>query len=139
MRALVICLVLCATSLFVRAQSVQFEAIDIFIDSHGQPLAAYQLEFFARKDAIRIVGVEGGEHDAYKEPPYYDPKAIQHERVIIAAFNTGNKNPIGKTRVATIHVQVLRRPDYRLKLHTAADSEGTPIPVHASFTERKSE
>jgi hypothetical protein len=138
-KALLMCLAFCATSLWAGAQSVQFEAIDIFIDSHGQPLAAYQLEFFARKDAIRIVGVEGGEHEAYKEPPYYDPKAIQHERVIIAAFNTGNKNPTGKTRVATIHVQVLRRPDYRLKLHTAAASEGTPISVHASFSERKSE
>jgi hypothetical protein len=134
-----ICLLLFASSVFGYAQSVEFRTIDIFVDSGRQPLGAYQLEFSAPKKSIRIIGIEGGEHEAFKEPPYYDPKAMQQERVILAAFNTGKNHPTGKTRVATIHVQVLRPTNYRVKLDTAADSEGTPISVQMTFSERKSE
>jgi hypothetical protein len=79
----------------------RFVALDIFVDSGATPLAAYQFELSASKGEIQIVGVEGGEHPAFAEPPYYDPAALQHERIIIAAFNTGTNTqlPVGKTRV----------------------------------------
>ena len=74
---------------------------------------------------------------------FYDPKAIQHERVIIAAFNTdsGDKLPKGKTRVATIHLQITgeRKPDYFVKLETAATLEGRRIAVETTYAERKAE
>jgi hypothetical protein len=119
----------------------RFSTVDIYVDSKSTPLAAYQLEFSGTNGIARIVGIEGGEHPAFRQPPFYDPKAIQHERVIIAAFSTDSpdKLPAGKTRVATIHLQLLGedRPGFELKLRTAADSQGTRISVEASFEERK--
>ena len=127
----------------VTDQSVRFQAVDIFIDSKETPLAAYQLEFSSRNGDAKVVGVEGGEHPAFKEAPFYDPKAIQHERVIIGAFNTtsGGHLPKGKTRVATIHLQITRErnPDYALKVETAATLEGRKIVVETTYVERKPE
>src|SRR6266852_2690507 len=86
-----------------------FRVVDIYVDSKGAPLAAYQLRFSMTNMNVKIVGIEGGEHPAFRGPPVYDPKAIQHERVIIAAFNTGPSDelPKGKTRVATIHLEAM--------------------------------
>jgi hypothetical protein len=121
--------------------TIHFKTIDIFVDSKEKPLAAYQLEFKSQTGNAKIVGVEGGEHEAFKEAPYYDPKAMQQERVIIAAFSTNTEGqlPKGKTRVATIHVQVTgdKDPDYAVELETAADSQGKKISAETSFEQRK--
>jgi hypothetical protein len=115
--------------------------VNIYLDSKSAPLAAYQLEFVATNGAVKIVGIEGGEHAAFNEAPFYDPKAIQRERVIIAAFSTETaaKLPTGKTRVATIHIQITgsEEPAFELKLQTAADSQGNKVLVEASFEEAK--
>src|SRR4051812_49287196 len=86
---------------FAPQATSSFGALDIFIDSKDAPLAAYQFEFWADGD-VKLVGLEGGEHVAFKEPPHYDPRALTlpEPRVIVAAFNTGNDLPKGKTRVA---------------------------------------
>jgi hypothetical protein len=90
---------------------------------------------------VKIVGIEGGEHRAFREPPFYDPKAMQEERVIIAAFSTEKPEnlPTGKTRVATIHLQTTgtERLGIRLELQTAADSAGKKISVTATCEEKK--
>lgn len=113
--------------------AVRFEAVDVYIDSAGQPLAAYQFELLADADHVKIVGVEGGAHAAFREPPYYDPAALQNNRIIIAAFNTGRDLPTGKTRVARLHLQVTGPdPQYQTKLDTAATVEGKEIPATAS-------
>ncbi len=121
----------------------RFCAVDIYVDSGSTPLAAYQVEFAATNGTARIVGIEGGEHPAFREPPFYDPKAMQHERVIIAAFSTAStdKLPPGKTRIATIHFQTAtaRQPEFELKLQTAGDSQGNRIPANASFEQRKTQ
>src|SRR5437870_361679 len=118
-------------------RSVRFQAVDVFIDSKETPLAAYQLEFSVKNGDAKVVGVEGGEHSAFKDAPFYDPKAIQHERVIIAAFNTtsADKLPKGKTRVATIHLQITgeQNPEYFVKLETAATLEGRKIVVETTY------
>jgi len=119
---------------------VRFSAIDVFVDSEAQPLAAYQLTVTAPHGDVRIVGIEGGEHAAFKEPPYYDPKAMQKERVILGAFNTSpaEQLPRGKTRVATIHVQVSGPTilNVTAKLEAAATSEGHSITAQISLVER---
>lgn len=121
----------------------RFCAMDIYIDSGSTPLAAYQVEFAATNGVAKIVGIEGGEHAAFRTPPFYDPKAMQHERVIIASFSTrpAADLPKGKTRVATIHLQVSgdRAPGFELKLQTAGDAQGKKITVNASFEERKTQ
>jgi hypothetical protein len=161
--------------------TVRFEAIDIYIDSADQPLAAYQFELLANQsperkrgvagetpahqsperqrrvegetpahqsperqrrvegdnaasqpDApdVKIVGVEGGDHTAFREPPYYDPAALSHNRIIIAAFNTGRDLPKGKTRVARLHLQISGpEPQFKTKLDVAASAEGKDIPA----------
>jgi len=114
--------------------------VDIYLDAKGTPLAAYQLEFTVTNVVTKIVGIEGGDHPAFHDPPLYDPKAIQHERVILAAFSTkaAEKLPGGKTRVATIHLQMFgdAEPKFELKLQAAADSEGRKITAVANCEER---
>ena len=118
----------------------RFGAVDIYVDSGSTPLAAYQLEFAATNGVARIVGIEGGEHPAFRQPPFYDPKAMQHERVIIASFSTAAaaELPTGKTRVATIHYQTTETqpPRFALTLQTAGDAQGNKLSAQASFVER---
>jgi hypothetical protein len=117
--------------------------VDVFVDSKDKPLAAYQLDFAVTNGNAKIVGIEGGEHPAFGQPPFYDPKAMQHERVILAAFSTeaADKLPTGKTRVATIHLQVeaVTEPQFELKLQAAADAQGNRLAAEASVAERKAQ
>jgi hypothetical protein len=110
-----------------------FTAVELWIDSGDQSLAAYQLEFKPRGAAgtVKIVGIEGGDHALFAEPPYYDPRAMQGERVVIADLATAPAHalPKGRFRIATIHVQVEGNvaPEYDVVLSAAADADGTPI------------
>jgi hypothetical protein len=121
----------------------RFCAVDIYVDSGSTPLAAYQLAFAATNGVGRIVGIEGGEHAAFRQPPVYDPKAIQHERVIIASFSTASASdlPTGKTRVATIHYQTTdaQASRFEVKLQTVGDAQGNKVAAQASFMERKTQ
>ena len=114
---------------------VRFAPMHIYLDSGDRPLAAYQFELKARTGQIKIVGVEGGEPPAFHEAPYYDPAALMHDRIIIAAFNTGTDLPHGRTRIATIHLEILgdSEPQYELKLFVAADTEGHSFPAISSI------
>ena len=116
-------------------QKVRFSPLHITIDSGIRSLAAYQFELKATTGQIKIVGVEGGQHKAFKEAPYYDPTAFANDRIIIAAFNTGHELPTQKTRIATIHLQIIGdvEPEYELKLSVAADEDGNEIPVNISY------
>jgi hypothetical protein len=114
--------------------SVRFAAVDVYVDSGHQPLAAYQCELNAVRGGIKIVGIEGGEPAAFAEPPYYDPAAMMNDRVILAAFNTGKQLPTGKSRIARVHVQISgdAEPQYELKLEAAASSDGQRISATVS-------
>ena len=115
---------------------LRFEAIDVFVDPGNEPLAAYQFELQSRTPGVEIVGIEGGEHPAFEVPPYYDPAAMNNNRVIIAAFNTGKDLPAGRSRVARIHVQ-LQGPggkQYETKLTVSATVNGQQIPATASVS-----
>ena len=114
---------------------VRFAPLHIYLDSGTRPLAAFQFELQATTGRIKIVGVEGGQHTAYKKPPYYDPAALANDRIIIAGFNTGGELPTGRTRIATIHLQIIGdvEPDYEVKLTVAADADGKEIPTEVTF------
>lgn len=120
--------------------AVRFQSIDLFVDSGTRPLAAYQLEFRATAGVVKIVGIEGGDHAAFAKPPVYDPRAMQHERVMLAAFNTAREVglPKGKTRVATVHVQVSgdAKPEYAVTLTTAGTEGGGKIQAQVSMKEK---
>ena len=138
-RLLLIILALLCLQTFAPAEehtATRFTYVDVYIDSKDKPLAAWQLEFSAGA-SVAIVGIEGGEHPAFKEPPYYDPAAMSHERVILAAFSTARDLPTGRTRVARIHLQITGdvKPRYQAKPTTAAGSDGKAIPVTVSVQE----
>jgi hypothetical protein len=117
-------------------KGTRFGMVDLYLDAGDQPLAAYQIDFRVRKGEATIVGIEGGEHEAFQNPPYYDPKAIQRERVILAAFSTAPtvKLPSGQTRVARLHLQIRGSQPlkYDLKLQAAANADGQNISATTS-------
>lgn len=121
------------------ADGVRFEAIDVFVDSGNASLAAYQLEVDSASVGVEIVGIEGGDHAAFKEPPYYDPAAMKGNRVILAAFSVGKDLPVGRSRVARIHLQLEGRDakEYRTKLSVSADADGELIPAEIEIEKAK--
>lgn len=121
--------------------NARFETVDILIEAGEDSLAAYQFTFKAEKGQIKIVGIEGGDHPALSNPPYYDSKALKQGRIRIAAFSTARDLPEGKTRVARLHLQVTGRADpvYSVALETAANSEGKNIPVTITVAKGKSD
>ena len=112
-------------------EKVSFRAVDIFVKSKGQPLAAYQVQVAFLGLKTKISGIEGGSHPAFKKPPLYDPKAMQKEQVIIAAYNTApaEELPKGKVRVATIHLHITgsKTPELTFKLVAAGTVDGEKI------------
>ncbi|MDP6361264.1 MAG: hypothetical protein QF473_39490 [Planctomycetota bacterium] len=101
-----------------------FKHIDVFVDSFEKPLAAYQFEILVKEGDARIVGVEGGDHSAFKEAPYYDPEALKSGRIIIAAFYTGNDLPDGRTRVARVHLIVMGKGKPEITVRPLAFATG---------------
>ena len=120
-----------------RPSQTRFAWVDVSIDPRGQPLACYQFELTAKDADVTLVGVEGGEHAAFMQPPYYDPHANVQNRIVIAAFNTGADLPRNRTRVARVMVRVTgpRRPQYAAALQVAADSAANKIPADISTSE----
>jgi hypothetical protein len=116
-----------------------FTALEIWLETGDRPLAAYQIEMAATAGEVRIVGIEGAvPGSVFAEPPYYDPAAMQSERVIIADFSTAAPGtlPAGRFRIATIHLQVVGdiEPAFETKLIVAADADGKAIEAHITTT-----
>ena len=111
------------------SQAIRFAPVHVYIDSGDAGLAAWQVELTNTTGNAKIVGIEGGEHGAFKEPPYYDSAAMMNERVIIAAFCTGSDLPSGRTRVATLHMQITGEgaAEYEVILKRAAGEEANEI------------
>ena len=116
--------------------TVRFDAVDVFVDSGDQRLAAWQLKVECTANDVQIVGIEGGEHPAFAEPPYYDKRAMNNNRVICAAFSTGDDLPSGRSRVARIHVQIRGSGSrtWLSELTTSATTDGTRIPAEVSIS-----
>ena len=115
----------------------RFVPLAVYVDSGEQALAAYQFELTAAGAEVKIVGVESGEHKAFGAAPYYDPAAMMNNRIIIAAFNTGDDLPTGRTRVARLHLQIKgdAQPEYEIKLITAGDNQGDKINAQISLAQ----
>jgi hypothetical protein len=113
-----------------------FRVLDVYVDSGASSLAAYQFEFNTTQKntgELKLVGIEGGESTAFKEPPRYDPRALAMPgpRVIVAAFNTGKDLPTGKTRVARLMIRVAPGAEIPRELEghltAAATADAKPI------------
>jgi hypothetical protein len=110
-----------------------FIAVDVFVNSGGLPLAAYQIEIRADGRRAQIVGVEGGLHAAFSGPPYYDPEALhedqEQERIVIAAFSTAEELPSGRTRVARLHLRAEEGVQFVTRVEAAGTRGGERIEV----------
>ena len=113
---------------------VRFKVLDIVIDAGDANLAAYQFELNA-PDGTLLVGAENGEHAAFAAAPHYDSAAINSGRIIVAAFNTGDDLPSGKTRVCRLHVQETGTATYDITLTVAADADGNAIDASITIHE----
>lgn len=98
----------------------EFTAVDVYVDS-PRPLAAWQLEI---RTGATIVGVEGGELKPWTEPPFYDPKALQGGRIVLAAFTTEAAPPGGRIRVARLHLLERERAEIAARDVVAAAPGG---------------
>jgi hypothetical protein len=110
--------------------------VEVYVDAGQASLAAYQFEVTARTGNVALVGLEGGDHPAFKSAPYYDTRALLRNKVIVAAFSTAADLPRGRTRVATLMVQITgeAEPAYDAKLVTAASADGKPIAATVTLT-----
>jgi hypothetical protein len=109
--------------------ALRFTTVDIYVDSQGAALAAYQIALTPRTDDVKLLGVEGGEQAAFSGAPYYDPRALTLNRIIVAAYSVAGDLPRGRTRVARLHVSVngAHAPQFDSKLVVAADADGKEI------------
>jgi hypothetical protein len=99
----------------------RFVAVDVYVEAGDRKLAAWQVEI-GTDDRAAIVGVEGGEPAVYREPPTYDPAALQGGKIVLAAFTKGDA-PSGRVRVARLHLMESAKVDLVGKL-TAAGAPG---------------
>ena len=108
---------------------VYFVPVGVYVDSGDKGLGVYQIEIKAIQGNVKIVGVEGGEHEAFKEPPYYDAAALKGGRIILATFSTQDDLPTDRTKVATVHMQVTGDvlPEYEVIVNVVGDSAGQAI------------
>jgi len=122
--------------------AVRFEAMDVYVDSGKHKLVAYQVEMRFDKNRVEIVGVEGGEVEAFREAPHYDARGLAGGKIILAAFTTDHENaPIGRTRVARSHLRIEGegRPELAMRLITAAEPGGRRIKANVELQPANSE
>ncbi|MEE9391471.1 MAG: hypothetical protein V3W41_03100 [Planctomycetota bacterium] len=107
----------------------EFRSYGLYLDTHDAGLGAWQVEVVDLAAKSRLVGIEGGEHRAFAQPAFYDPKALQGARIVLAAFAPDDELPRGKTRVATLHLRVDADapPEFKLRLIAAVDALGNDI------------
>jgi hypothetical protein len=120
----------------------RFEVLDVYVES-AQPLAAYQFELTERAGQMQVVGIEGGEARAFAEAPYYDREAVARgaaDKIIVASFSLDAPAflPVGRTRVASVHVRLTgtEEPDYDLSLVAAGTADGASVPAKIALAPR---
>jgi hypothetical protein len=123
----------------VNGEPTRFESRTVRVDAGDTPLAAYQFELRDPEGRIEIVGLEGGESAAFRDPPYYDADSLTRGRLVVAAFSTGEDLPTGATRVARLHLRIRGDgdPELDVQLVVAGDREGREIPAKITIDERE--
>lgn len=121
------------------AAAVRFFPVEVWGDSGGYPLAAFQLVLTTQSEDVVTTGIEGGSHPAFVEPPTYDPRAMQGNRLIVAQFSleSADRLPTGETRLFTVHVQASRgsEPVFDLKVIAAGNPDGVRIPLRCKLVQ----
>jgi hypothetical protein len=114
--------------------AMRFVPVHVYLDVGSEQLAAYQFELDATTTGATIVGLEGGDHAAFADPPSYDPEALQAGRIIVAAFSLDEDLPTGRTRIATLHLMAPEGElDLPFMLTVAADAAGMRIDADLTY------
>ena len=121
------------------ASSPRFVPLDIHLDSPAA-LAAWQFELRDRNGAMTVVGVENGGHPAFPRAPYYDRDAVARgsaSRIVVADYSLAEESllPIGRVRLATLHLMLEGEPDFELRLIAATTPAGSAIDASISLAE----
>ena len=131
MTRVVAALALLLAALTARSEELRFQAYEIVVDPGPSTLAAWQVEI--DEPGWTIVGVEGGDAP-FTEPAYYDPKALQGGRIVLAAFTTSKDVVAGAQRVAIVHVAVrASSKPAPIRVAAAADSSGRRLQAEATL------
>ena len=117
------------------APSPRFVPLEVHLDS-PEPVAAWQFELEDRNAASTVVGIENGGHPAFQPAPYHDREAVARgsaSRIVVADYSLagGDLLPVGRFRLATLHLMLRGEPDFELRLVKATTPEGRAI--HASI------
>lgn len=117
----------------------RFTVLEIYLET-AEPLAAWQFELRESTGSMRVVGIENGDSDAFGEAPYYDLAAVSGgaaDRIVVADYSLrpATELPTGRSRVATVHVQLegTADPEYVLNLMAAGGADGEPIQASIDF------
>ena len=107
----------------------RFQAVDVYVNAGNALLAAWQVELHDPSGRTKIVGVEGGEHAAFRAAPYYDPRALTKGRIVLAAYQTKGVLPTGRTRVARLHLLVSgpSEPELQATITAAVSPDGRDL------------
>ena len=119
---------------------VRFEAVDIWIDAGSDPLTAWQVAVRYDATRVQVIGVEGGEPQAFRAAPFYDPAGMEQGRIILAAFTADHAAaPAGLVRVGRLHLRVQGRPPHGCKseLVTAGTVRGQRIIAFVDLAEAR--
>ena len=117
----------------------RFLPLDVHLDSPSA-IAAWQFELRDRNGVMKVVGVENGGHPAYPRAPYYDREAVARggaSRIMVADYSLAEENllPVGRMRLAKLHLMLEGEPDFELRLITATTPDGRAIDASISFTD----
>ena len=116
------------------APKVSFRAVDVWVDPAAAKLAAYQVEIQYDAKTVKVVGVEGGEPQGFRDAPSYDEAGKAGGRIVLAAFVSDDAQATGgRQRVARLHVQVEggAAPECTAKPVAAAQPGGKRIEAKA--------
>ena len=112
---------------------IRFASVDVYIDA-AEPMAAWQLEFFAVSGTMQVVGVENGDSKAFDGAPYYDRDAVENgraDRIVIADYSLDDESalPRGRVRVTTLHLMLSgdEAPEFNTRLIVASTYQGKRI------------
>jgi hypothetical protein len=136
-------LILILTSFMIRVSAAEFAVFDVYVDAGTEHLAAYQLKISDSHAAVKILSIEGGEHTSFSSAPKFDPKAIQRDVIKLAAFSLdpAEKLPLGRVRVASLHVEIGpgMKPDWKAITEAAGGPDGKKISAAVSVVQRKND
>jgi hypothetical protein len=135
--------ILLLASTLLQARAAEFAVFDVFLDTNGEPLAAYQLKVSDKNAAVKIISVEGGEHASFAAAPKFDAKAIQRDVIKLAAISldASEKLPTSRVRIASLHVEIGPglSPDWAEIVERAGRAGGEKIEATISISKRENQ